>query len=312
MKFTKGHGTRNDFVLVDDRDDTLDLTADLVRLLADRRSGVGGDGVIRLAPTAALAASGDPAAQAALRDNPEARWFMDYRNADGSIAEMCGNGVRVFAAYAESLGLADLSTPGASLPVATRAGVKNVSRDGDWYVVDMGAWFFPAGDNAAASGADATVQAAGWDAARPALSVNLGNPHTVVRVDSAADLAALDLSRQPAVTPTPPQGSNVEFIDFLDQPDDADGTDGHANGRADGHLRMRVFERGVGETPSCGTGCCAAALAARHWRLNTDGTAPDTYLVEIPGGTVRVRALASGHVELAGPAVLTYTGSIEI
>src|SRR5690606_4355068 len=102
LAVTKGHGTRNDFVLLDDPDGALDLGPALVRALADRRSGVGGDGVIRLVRSAHA-----PDAGPALAEDPRATWFMDYRNADGSVAEMCGNGVRVVAALAERTGAWD-------------------------------------------------------------------------------------------------------------------------------------------------------------------------------------------------------------
>jgi diaminopimelate epimerase len=296
LGFVKGHGTRNDFVLLADPDGRLDLTPDLVRRLADRRSGVGADGVIRLAPSSSL-----PEGEAALAEDPAAVWFMDYRNADGSVAEMCGNGVRVFAAFAELLDLADLSG-GATLAVGTRAGVKRVVREPNgWYAVDMGPWTFPGGDDAVARGADAQVAVHGWRAARPALSVDLGNPHTVVALADAAELDALDLTIAPQVQPVPPHGTNVELVVPLGE------EDGSADDPAArvGRVRMRVFERGVGETESCGTGTCAAALAVRAW---AGPDAPDTWLVDVPGGTLRVRALPGGRVELAGPAVLAYAG----
>ena len=139
----KGHGTKNDFVLLDGRDGGIELTDELVRALADRRGGIGGDGVIRL-----VASDRIPDGAASLAENPAATWFMDYRNADGSLAQMCGNGVRVFATWLERLGLWDPAT--GELVVGTRAGAKRVRRedgpDGDpWYAVDMGPWFLPGG-----------------------------------------------------------------------------------------------------------------------------------------------------------------------
>lgn len=283
LHVSKGHGTGNDFVLVDDRDGALDLGPDLVRALADRRTGVGGDGVIRLAP--AVEAPGGAGAD----------WFMDYRNADGSVAEMCGNGVRVFAAFAERLGLWDGR---GELAVATRAGLRPVRRVVDptgagatWYAASMGHWSLPGGAAAVRAGGDAEVRVPGLGVL-PGLSVDLGNPHTVTVLPDVAALAAADLSRPPLVTPVPPAGTNVELVVPLAE---AAGPDG-----AVGEVRMRVHERGVGETLSCGTGACAAAVAA--WTWAGDG-APDSWWVRVPGGTVQV-TIAGERVALAGPAVL--------
>jgi len=280
---TKGHGTENDFVLLDDRAGTLDLAPEQVRALCDRRAGIGADGVIRLVPSAALPEGA--AAQAA-----GARWFMDYRNADGSLAEMCGNGVRVFAHYLRHLGEWDGR---GELRVGTRAGVRLVRAEGeDWYAVDMGPWRLTGGEAAAAAGFDSEVRVHGIDVVRPALSLDLGNPHTVLALAGLDELAAADLGRAPVVDPVPPHGTNVELVVPL-------GEERGPGGEVVGRLRMRVHERGVGETRSCGTGACAAALAVRTW---AGAGAPDTWFVEVPGGVVRVRALPDGHVELAGPA----------
>lgn len=293
----KGHGTQNDFVLVDDREGILDLTPELVRALADRRAGLGGDGVIRLAPSAAVA-GGD----AVLAADPRARWFMDYRNADGSVAEMCGNGVRVTARLAQELGLWDGE---GELVLGTRAGARAVRREDEWYSVDMGPWRWAAGDAAAATGMDAEVAVAGLDVARPALSLDLGNPHTVLALADVDELAAADLTRAPQVAPVPPAGTNVELVVPL-------GEEVAPDGSVVGRLRMRVHERGVGETRSCGTGACAAALAVRAWGTTAERSAPDTWMVEVPGGTVRVRALPGGRVELAGPAVVVARATVDL
>ncbi|RYV52456.1 diaminopimelate epimerase [Pengzhenrongella frigida] len=302
LRFTKGHGTENDFVLLDDRAGLLDLTPALVRALADRRAGVGGDGVIRVAPTASL-----PEGAAILAVDPSAVWFMDYRNADGSVAEMCGNGVRVFAAYLERLGLAVVPEgqlgSGATLAVGTRAGVRRVRREPNgWYAVDMGPWHLSGGAEAALAGTDVAVAVAGLDSVRPALRVDVGNPHVVLALADAGELEGADLTRAPEVRPVPDGGTNVELVVPL-------GEELADDGAVVGRVRMRVHERGVGETRSCGTGACAAALAVRTWA--GDG-APDVWLVEVPGGTVRVRLLASGHVELAGPAALVADGEIDL
>ncbi len=303
LHVTKGHGTQNDFVLLDDRDARVDLSATLVRELADRRAGVGGDGVIRV-----VASEHVPEGVAALAQEPAARWFMDYRNGDGSVAEMCGNGVRVFAAYLERLGLWDAAD--GELALGTRAGVRRVRRvpvpagvgDDVWYAVDMGPWHLPGGPEAARAGADAEVAVAGLDVARAGLSVDVGNPHVVLALRDDVELTAADLTRAPQVSPLPANGTNVELVVPLGETEAPDGS-------LVGRVRMRVHERGVGETRSCGTGACAAALAVRTWA----GTgAPDVWLVDVPGGTVRVSVLADGHVELAGPAVLVAAADVDL
>jgi diaminopimelate epimerase len=280
LHFTKGHGTENDFVLVPDLDATRDLTVEQVRLLADRRAGIGGDGVIRVVPTQA-AVEAHVRAQAST-----ARWFMDYRNADGSAAEMCGNGTRVFAAYLRREGLETAD----EFEIATRAGLKLVRFEGDLIAVNLGDWRISDPDGARANGYDALVKVAGHDP-MPGLSLDLGNPHTVVALPDSADLAGLDLTVAPEINPQPPLGTNVEFVRPL----------------GDGHLSMRVHERGVGETRSCGTGAAAAALATRWWAGETADA--DVWRVDVPGGTLRVRALPGQQVELAGPAVLVADGT---
>jgi diaminopimelate epimerase len=295
LRVVKGHGTKNDFVLLDDRDGALDLTPQLVRALADRRGGVGGDGVIRLVATG-LVEDG--------RLAPGADWFMDYRNADGSSAQMCGNGVRVFATWLERLGLWDPES--GELVVGTRAGTKRVRKEpGDaepWYAIDMGPWLLPGGGGAVAAGGDIEVAVRGLPVARPALRVDVGNPHAVLVVASPDELDAADLTAAPVVTPAGPEGQNVELV--LPLPEEA-GPDGERVGV----VRMRVHERGVGETASCGTGACAAALAVRAWG---GAGAPDVWFVEVPGGTLRVTALPDGHVELAGPAVLVADVTVDL
>ncbi|KQY44697.1 diaminopimelate epimerase [Cellulomonas sp. Root137] len=303
LHVTKGHGTQNDFVLLDDREARIDLSATLVRELADRRAGVGGDGVIRVVASELV-----PEGVAALAEDPSARWFMDYRNGDGSVAEMCGNGVRVFAAYLERLGLWDAAD--GELALGTRAGVRRVRRvpvpagigDDVWYAVDMGRWHLPGGADAVRAGADAEVAVAGLDVARAGLSVDVGNPHVVLALGDEDELTAADLTRAPEVTPVPPHGTNVELVVPL-------GEDEAVDGSLVGRLRMRVHERGVGETRSCGTGACAAALAVRTW---AGVGAPDVWLVDVPGGTVRVSVLPDGHVELAGPAVLVAAADVDL
>jgi diaminopimelate epimerase len=281
IAFTKGHGTENDFVLVPDLEGFLDLSATQVALLADRRAGIGGDGVIRVVPTEA-ATEEDVRAQAG-----QARWFMDYHNADGSLAEMCGNGTRVFAAYLRREGL----ETGDEFAIATRAGLKLVRFERpDLIAVNLGPWRLADPAKAEAEGFDALVHLERHEPFS-ALSLDLGNPHTVVALPEKVDLVSLDLTRAPVVNPSPQHGTNVEFV----------------RPQGPGHISMRVHERGVGETRSCGTGAAAAALATRWWAGERD---PGTdWVVDVPGGRLRVRALPDQEVELAGPAALVADGT---
>lgn len=288
LDFTKGHGTGNDFVLFSDPDGRVDLTTDQLAELADRHFGVGGDGVIRAVRSDAL-----PEGAAALAEDPSATWFMDYHNADGSPAEMCGNGIRVYGEYLVTEGLLELAV-GQTAAIGTRGGVRQLTRLRDGYEVDLGAFVVLPGE--------VTVSARRLDVSRPGLAVGVGNPHVVVALADDGELEALDLTDAPEVQPTPPDGANVEFV----VPSDPLIVEGV------GHIRMRVHERGSGETLSCGTGAAAAALATRHW---AGEGAPAAWSVEVPGGTVGVRVFASAdgdHVALSGPAELVFSGSVEV
>ena len=292
IPFVKGHGTQNDFVLVPDPDGRLDLTPEQVAAICDRSGGLGADGLIRVVRSTALPDG--------VEQSGATEWFMDYRNADGGLSQMCGNGLRVFVAHLLDAGLVDLPD-GGTVDVGTRAGVKRVRRDGDLYATDLGPWSVPGGEAAAAAGTDATVTPDGDPVALPALTVLTGNPHTVVALPDLDRLAAVDLSRAPVVDPVPAQGTNVELVVPL-----------HDATATVGHLAMRVFERGVGETRSCGTGAVAAVLAARVW---AGAAAPDVWVVDVPGGRLAVTVpagdrLAGESVELTGPAVLIAEGHL--
>ncbi|MET9445257.1 diaminopimelate epimerase [Streptomyces sp. NPDC006610] len=282
IAFLKGHGTENDFVIVPDPENAVDLPPAAVAALCDRRAGIGGDGLLHVVRSAAHPEAREMAA--------EAEWFMDYRNADGSIAEMCGNGVRVFARYLQRAG----HTTGGDLAVATRAGVKTVhiakdgagAADGD-ITVGMGRALFPEGDVTVAVGERS------W----PARNVNMGNPHAVAFVEDLAE--AGDLLSPPPFSPAAayPDGVNVEFV--VD--------------RGPGHVAMRVHERGSGETRSCGTGACAVAVAAAR-RDGADPAVtgvPATYTVDLPGGRLVITERPDGEVEMTGPAVIVAEGEID-
>ncbi len=282
LAFTKGQGTGNDFVIVADPDGALALSDAQVAALCDRRFGIGGDGILRVVRSAALPEGASTA---------DAEWFMDYRNADGSAAEMCGNGIRVFARYLQSAGLVTFAEP---VRVGTRAGVKTVIVADDGFEVDLGVW--------RPEETDVLVRAKGLSVARPGQGIDVGNPHVVVALSSAAELAGLDLTVLPVLDPVQPHGANVEFV-VPAEPLVQGGV---------GAIEMRVFERGVGETLSCGTGVAAAALAVRLW---AGASAPDRWRVDVPGGTLGVRVVRHDdgeHVLLSGPASLAYTGEITL
>jgi diaminopimelate epimerase len=267
--FLKGHGTENDFVLLPDHDGSVhgELPAERVRALCDRRAGLGGDGVLRVVRSAALGVEG-----------PE--WFMDYRNADGSVSEMCGNGIRVFVRHLLEEGLATLP-----VEIGTRAGVKTVTGDDDLLTADLG--------RAQALGrSEVSVGDRAW----PALHVDMGNPHAVAFVEELADAGPLlDAPEHDAATY--PHGVNVEFVVR----------------RGDRHVGMRVHERGSGETRSCGTGAGAVMVASALADGVASPPADDvTYRVDVPGGELAVTWTAGDRVLLTGPAVVVARGTTDL
>jgi diaminopimelate epimerase len=287
ISFTKGHGTGNDFVLVFDAEGELSLSSKQIAKICDRRFGIGADGFIRVVKSAKL-----PEGQEILAVEPTAIWFMDYYNADGSAAEMCGNGVRVFARYLLDRGLAKIEG-GSTLAVGTRAGVKDLTQGSNGFAVDLGRWKLTN---------EFTVEAKGIEVARPGQGIEIGNPHVVVALSSDAELKQLKLFEAPTVEPAPVNGANVEFV-VPNEPMIKDGV---------GYFSFRVHERGVGETLSCGTGIAAAALATRFW---AGASAPNQWQVQALGGVVAVRMFATEdgeHVSISGPAELTFDGEIDL
>ncbi|WP_440709597.1 diaminopimelate epimerase [Herbiconiux sp. YIM B11900] len=288
LHFTKGHGTGNDFVLFTDPEGEIALSPTQIAAICDRHFGVGADGVIRAVRSANL-----DAGAAALAEDPAAEWFMDYHNADGSVSEMCGNGIRVYARYLIENGLVTLE-PGETLVIGTRAGVRDVQLNKLGFQVDLGRWRL--------DGGEPLVRAKNLQVARPGLGINVGNPHVVVALADDEELDEADLSFIPHIEPQPEAGANVEFV-VPAEPLVRDGV---------GHIRMRVHERGSGETLSCGTGAVAAALATRYW---AGAGAPNSWSVAVPGGTVGVRMFPTEdgeHVSLSGPAELVYEGDLAL
>lgn len=279
-RFLKGHGTENDFILLPDfakLDPAADVPAldgEQVRRLCDRNAGVGADGVLRVLPVGAATEAEGLATGAA-------RWFMDYRNADGSVSEMCGNGARLFARYLLDAGLEAAPT----FELATRGGVRvvSLSSSGD-LCVDMGP---------AKPGVESVARVAGEDF--PGRQVSMSNPHLVCFTD--VHVGDLDLAHAPVVDDQLfPQGVNVEFVNYLNTGAVTEVL----------RIRMRVHERGVGETRSCGTGACAAAAQA----LAQVGRDTGEVTVDVPGGRVSVSVTPETTI-LGGPAVFVASGEID-
>ncbi|GAA1511858.1 diaminopimelate epimerase [Sphaerisporangium rubeum] len=274
MRFVKGHGTENDFVILPDPDGVLELSATSIAALCDRRSGIGADGVLRVVPVKLSAEASEIIARARREAGytGDAEWFMDYRNADGGMAEMCGNGLRVFARYLAEAGLADP----AGFDVVTRAGVRPVSIAPDGMVtVDMGPPLVKGESWTTVAGTHYT-----------GLVVDMGNPHLACL--TGEPVARLDLGAHPGFDPAVfPTGVNVEIV----------------NPVGERRVVMRVHERGSGETRSCGTGAVASAVAAAHAAGETTGT----WTVEVLGGLLTVTLTPQTSL-LTGPAVLVASG----
>lgn len=282
IEFLKGHGTLNDFVILPDEHADLDLDGALVRAMCDRRAGIGADGILRMTTAGALV---DKCVLPGLPDGLEAAdWFMDYRNADGSIAEMCGNGVRVFAHALVATGRAE---PGA-VRIGTRAGTRTatiVENAGPHAVVRV------AMGEPTLLGVS-SVQLGGHTFA--GVAVDMGNPHLACVVPGLeADALEMLPVHEPPLFDSDffPHGVNVEIATPL----------------AGGRISMRVHERGVGETKSCGTGIVAAAVAA----LADSGQTTGEVTVVVPGGEIVV-GLTDGGSTLTGPSVLVADGTFRL
>lgn len=276
MRFSKYQGTGNDFVMIEDLDDRLDLSADAVQAICDRRFGVGADGVIRLAP-----------------GTDGGQFFMDHMNADGTTAEMCGNGIRCLAVFARDIG----ATSETELKVLTRSGLKVVSVNADASVtVDMGAPIFdPPAIPVTASGSDALqlrIEAAGES--HTAACLSMGNPHAVLFVND------------PDAAPVPSLGPEIETHELFPNKTNVE----FAAPRAPDRIDMRVWERGVGETMACGTGACAVGVAARLLK-DTE----ESVTVALPGGDLRIDwagdLTTQASVYMTGPAVKSFDGTLD-
>ncbi|MBC7266311.1 MAG: diaminopimelate epimerase [Coriobacteriia bacterium] len=281
LGFVKMHGIGNDFVVVDDLDGTLDLDATAVEWICDRHFGVGADGVIVIRRAT----------------SPDADLYMHFFNADGTLAEMCGNGIRCLVKHAVDTGI--VPSDADSVAVETLAGIKRVSfeRDDAGMMtvarVDMGVPGLTPESIPVDLPGDMVYDCpldTPYGTVR-VTAVSMGNPHAVIWVDDV-DAAPVD-TVGPAVETHPafPKRTNVEFAELVD----------------DTRIRVRVWERGVGETLACGTGACATVVAAvLSCRTGRSAT------VELPGGELDIRWHEDDHVYLTGPATTVFTGSIDI
>lgn len=277
MDFAKYHGIGNDFVMLADMEGALSLSPELVRSLCDRRFGIGGDGVIRVAP-----------------GTDGADFFMDYVNSDGSVGEMCGNGIRCLALFARAEGLTDAT----KLKVATGAGVKVVEVvDGDRVRVNMGPPIFDPGDIPVKWDGPEALHAKVEleDGIFEAACLSMGNPHAVLFVEDPDESPVSNVGPVLEAHPMFPNKTNVEFA-AIESPT---------------RVRVRVWERGAGETLACGTGACAVAVAARLLR----GVEERTTIV-LPGGELEVEWEGSlekvSPVFMTGPAAQSFEGSIDL
>lgn len=281
LEFTKMHGLGNDFIVVDDLDETLDLAPEAVVWLCHRNFGIGADGLILVRPSSA----------------PEADFFMLYYNSDGTTAEMCGNGVRCFAKYLVDREL--IAEDATSIRIQTLGGVKpiTVARDDDGLMmkatVDMGEPVLePARIPVNLPGERVIGQGITTAAGEFSVTaVSMGNPHAIIWVDDVDSAPVESVGPLIETDPIFPAKTNVEFAQPV--------------GR--GHIRLRVWERGVGETLACGTGACATVVAAV-----LAGHTDREVTVELPGGELVIRWDSDAHVYMTGPAVEVFLGSVRI
>ncbi|MGD8484266.1 MAG: diaminopimelate epimerase [Thioalkalispiraceae bacterium] len=277
LKFTKMHGLGNDFVVIDAINQRVSLVDEQIRTLADRRFGVGCDQVLVV--------------EAPRRKSVD----FTYRiyNADGSEVEQCGNGARCFAVFVRDKGLTDK----ARIRVETRSGIIELQVQADGQVtVDMG---IPRFEPAALP---FEPQLPADQAGRYPLSINgetinvgvvsMGNPHAVVQVDNVDTAPVHQFGPLIESHPAFPNRVNAGFMQVMDT----------------SHIRLRVYERGAGETLACGTGACAAVVVGRQ-----QGLLDDKVIVSLPGGELQVQWVGEGGtVMMTGPATRVFEGEIQL
>ncbi len=281
MDFTKMHGLGNDFVVIEDLAEEYDFSPEAVQWICHRNFGVGADGLILVRPAT----------------NPDADYFMLYYNSDGSLAEMCGNGVRCFAKYVVDHGL--VTAEQETLRVQTLGGVRAIELYCDEKgrmtdaTVDMGEPILQPSLIPASFDGDLVFECPVETSfgTFAVTAVSMGNPHAVIWVEDV-DTAPVELVGPLIETHEMfPAKTNVEFAQVLE------------NDR----IRLRVWERGVGETLACGTGACATLVAAvLSCQTGREAT------IELPGGELHIRWSEDEHVYMTGPAAEVFTGSIVI
>ncbi|MBF4510813.1 MAG: diaminopimelate epimerase [Aeromicrobium sp.] len=275
------NGLGNDFVMIEDLDGTLDFAPEAVQWFCDRHFGIGGDGLIlvRRATT------------------PEADYYMHYHNADGSLAEMCGNGARCFAKYIVDHGLVPADAD--SLVIETLGGLKPVTftRDEDGLLdsatVDMGEPIL-APEDIPTTFSGTQVYDCPIDTPLGEVritAVSMGNPHAIIWVDDIDEAPVHTLGPLVETHEAFPRHTNVEFAEFVDAE----------------HIRLRVWERGVGETLACGTGACATLVAAvLSCRTGRQAT------IELPGGDLLIRWHENDRVYMTGSAATSFVGTVTL
>lgn len=279
LNYTKGHSNGNDFILFEDTQNRFNLTPKQTKLICNRNKGIGADGIIRATQTT---------------HTNKKLWFMDYRNQDGSLANMCGNGLRVFVEFLRNKKLISTTT-GNTVLIDTRAGIKQVEITTNGYKVDMGTWCLP--ENLATTKTSCTIT--NLNTNYPALSVNTGNLHTVTFLQKNQSLQQLNLSNKPKVHSPGEPNSNIEFATKPTIENNVI------------EIAARVYENGVGETLSCGTGTCAIAIAAKH--LFPEISKHKIWHILLPGGPLKVEFKFTNneeHVFLSGNATLISEGTL--
>ncbi len=275
MKFTKMQGCGNDYVYVDAVSNEIEDRAELSKKVSNRNFGIGSDGLICLAPSKI------------------ADFAMDMYNADGSRGKMCGNGIRCLGKFAYDHGLTDKT----ELTIETLSGVKYIElhvTDGKVtdVTVDMGvpeteSYKIPVKCDRSPA---LKVPFATNERVYNMSCVSMGNPHAVVYVDDTDSFPVEEEGKKFEKSPVFPEGVNTEFVQVIDR----------------SRLKMRVWERGSGETMACGTGACGCAYVSM---LN--GLVDNEVSVEMRGGTLKIRYNSEdGHIYMTGPAVTTFEGEM--